>query len=77
MLDHEANRPPGAHQGANCAYCGAVLERVRPTQKFGRPSCRAAYSARRRDRRLLTLAQELVSVLKRPKRGPRQEPRRG
>ena len=35
-----------------CAHCGHVFERLRPHQKFCRPSCRRAAFTRRGQRRL-------------------------
>jgi hypothetical protein len=72
MIECDPDRPVVPVQRAYGAQCGAVLERVWHGRKFCRPSCRAAYAAAKRDRRLLTLAEELVTVLRRPRRGPRR-----
>jgi len=76
MIECDPDRPVVPVQRVYCAQCGAVLERVWRGQKFSRPSCRARYSAVQRERRLLGLAEDLVTLLKRPRRGPRRGSRR-
>lgn len=72
MLDSTPDRPVVTLQSVFCAYCGGVMEVGRQARRFCRPSCRARFSADRRDRRLLALAEELVTLAKRRRRAPRR-----
>ena len=72
MFDPEAVQPVVRQQGAICADCGAAMPAGPRRRKLCRPSCRAQYSTAQRERRLLGLAEDLVTLLKRPRRGARR-----